>query len=100
MAEFQAALNSMALGKSSGPDGVVVEFYKHFRDIIGKDFTTMIRDVVNGRALLLDMYKGLIVLLPKEIWCRITLLNIAYKIFAKTLQIRLQKLLPEVIHGS
>jgi hypothetical protein len=51
------------------------------------------------------MMNGLITLIPKEgdrellsNWRPITLLNSTYKIFAKTLQIRLQGLLPDIIH--
>lgn len=53
------------------------------------------------------MNRGLIVLLPKEgdaklllNWRPITLLNTAYKLSTKVLQIRLQLLLPEIIHDS
>lgn len=97
----------MTSGKGSGPDGVVVEFYKHLWDLIGKEFTKMVATAITNQKLPSDMNSGFIVLLPKDgdlemfkNWRSITLLNIAYKVLAKTLQIRLQKFLTEVIHDS
>lgn len=94
--EIHAAVKAMASGKSPGPDGVVVEFYRHFWDLVGPDFTAMLQAAIASGALPNDVNKGLIVLLPKEgdlellpNWRPITLLNTSYKIFAKLLQIRL-----------
>jgi hypothetical protein len=51
------------------------------------------------------MTKGLIALLPKDAnhedlsnWRLIMLLNASYKIYAKAMQLRLQSLIPDVIH--
>lgn len=103
--ELKNALNQMASGKSPGPDGVLTEFYVKFWDLVGSDFAEMISNAIHHGKLPLGMNKGLVVLLPKEgdlefiqHWRPITLLNTAYKILAKVLQIRLQQILPEVIH--
>ena len=37
-----ARLQSLALDKSPGPDGVLPEFFLKFWDVIGPDFTEMI----------------------------------------------------------
>jgi hypothetical protein len=95
----------MATGRSPGPDGILTEFYSRYWDILGEDFTKMITHTIEIHRLLAGMTNGLITLIPKEgdkellsNWRPITLLNSAYKIFAKTLQIRLQGLLPDIIH--
>lgn len=103
--ELRDALKQMANGRSPGPDGILTEFYAKFWHIIGDDFTSMIREAIAQGTLPMGMNQGLVVLLPKEgdrefitNWRPITLLNSSYKILAKVLQIRLQRLLPEVIH--
>lgn len=63
--ELRAAVHAMATGKSPGPDGVVVEFFRHFWDLIGPEFTHMIQSAVTSGVLPNDMNKGLIALLPK-----------------------------------
>lgn len=105
--ELHKAIKAMASGKSPGPDGVVVEFYKHFWGLIGNDFTQMVATAITNQKLPSDVNSGLIVLLPKDSdlemlknWQPITLLNTAYKVIAKALQSRLQKFLIEVIHDS
>lgn len=94
----------MESGKSPGPNDILTEFYVHFWGLIGCDFTHMIHEAVTRGALLIEMNKGLVVLLPKEgdlellpNFRPITLLNSSYKILAEVLQIRLQKLLPNII---
>lgn len=65
----------------------------------------MITDSIVKGKLPPRMNKGLVVLLPQtgdlkyiQNWRPIALLNSAYKILAKTIQIGLQTVLPEMIH--
>lgn len=94
----------MATGRSPGPDGVLVEFYSQFWDLIGEEFTAMLETSIDNGRLPRGMNKGLVILLPKDgdwellrNWQPITLLNTSYKVFAKTLKLWLRKLLPQVI---
>jgi hypothetical protein len=105
--ELKAALDAMAIGRSLGSDGVLTEFYSKFWDTIGEDFTHMIHQAIQDWRLPPGMMWGLIALLPKDgnreylsNWRPITLLNSSYKILAKVLQIRLQVLLPDIIHDD
>lgn len=81
-----------------------MKFYCRFWNLIGRNFKAMLRDAVIAGDLFRGMKQGLMILLPKDgdlellpNWRPITLLNISYKIFAKVLEIRFQKLLPDVI---
>ncbi|KAG0605467.1 hypothetical protein M758_9G061900 [Ceratodon purpureus] len=106
-AELEEALKAMAVGKSPGPDGISTEFFKQFWVLIGPEFTAMLNRAITNGAFPTGLHHGLIVLLQKEGNLElitnkrpITLLNTSYKIFAKMLQIRLQRLLPDVIHDG
>jgi hypothetical protein len=95
----------MATGRSPGLDGILTEFYSKFWEVIGPNFTRMISSAIAVGRLPAGMTEGLIALFPKEgdreclsNWRPITLLNSAYKIFAKALHIRLQGLLLDIIH--
>ena len=94
----------MASGKAPEPDGVLLEFYQSLWPSMGQDFLRMIHKACHYGKFPKGMTEGLIALIHKggsrhtlNNWRPITLLNEAYKIFAKALQIRLQPILMEVI---
>lgn len=102
--ELESAMKSMALGKSPGPDGLILEFYRTYWSLIGVDFWNMIMSSINQGQMPKGVTKGMIALLHKRgdwkaltNWQPITLLNINYKIYAKALQLRLQPILMEII---
>lgn len=64
--ELHATLKCMANGKILGPDGVIMEFYRYYRDLIGSDFTTMLQNAIQNGTLPTCMNSGLIILLPKD----------------------------------
>jgi hypothetical protein len=104
IAELDTALKSMAAGKAPGPDGVITEFYKKFWELIKADYLIMIQEAVRSNRMALGVNRGLISLLHKRRerckltnWRPITLLNVAYKLYAKALQLRLQPVLMEII---
>lgn len=90
--------------KASRPNGVITKFYKIFWKIIKIDYLNMITKACKIQHFLLGIMKRLISLLFKSRnwtklinWQPITLFNVAYKIYAKVLQIHLQSMLIENI---
>jgi hypothetical protein len=104
LSELYATLMDMKTGKSSGLDGIVLEFYNCFWDLIGEDYLQMIIKSIHVRRLLACVMHGMIALLYKgrfrqalTNWRSITLLNLGYKIYTKALQMRLQHVLIGII---
>ena len=102
--ELRTTLWDMRPGKSPGPDGIILEFYKVFWSILGAEYTTMINESIQEGRLPPGVNQGMIVLLHKggdqhalTNWTPITLFNLGYKIYAKALQLRLQPVLMDVI---
>lgn len=106
MHELETVLNQSTPGKSPGRDGVLVEFLKIYWTLIKEDYLSMIRLAVdNGHfpprvnvGVLTFLHKGNF---PTELklpnWRPIALLNVAYTLYAKTLQLRLQPVLNVII---
>ena len=93
-----AALQGMANGKSPGSDGLPVEFYWTFWDVIGESFTSVINASYDSGLLPSSLRKGLISLsfekgdrLERKNWRPITLLNVDCKLCARILAGRLLK---------
>jgi hypothetical protein len=102
--ELSAALKEMAPSKAPGPNGVTMVLYKHLWPTIGPNYLSMLENALTQGKFHHGVTEGLITLLHKEEgrstlnnWRPITLLNVSYKLFAKTLQRRLQSILMEVI---
>jgi hypothetical protein len=92
-AKLLAAAQAMALNKSPSPNGFAIQFFTKYWNFLGADFAQMLRHAHQSGCLPGAMNKGLIILLHKNTvreeldnWRPITLLNVAYKILAKTLQ--------------
>ena len=105
ISELADAVRAMQPGKSPGQDGVILEFYKIYWDLISTDFLSMLSSGYESGRLPAGMTQGLIALLQKggdrlklTNWRPITLLNISYKVLAKALQLRLQPVLMEIIN--
>jgi hypothetical protein len=104
MEELDVALKGMPSGKASGPTGVLTEFYKQYWSLIKQDYLEMVHTAVRLDHFPPGVTRGMISLLHKNRerskltnWRSITLLNVAYKLFAKTLQLRLQPVLMDII---
>ena len=102
--ELGAAAIVMAKGKTPGHDGVPLEFYQKSWPYVCIDYHAMFLQGFEEGTFHEGITKGLISLIPKEgdktdlnYWRPITLLTAAYKIFAKTLQLRLQPILKDII---
>lgn len=78
----------MKKGNSSGIEGLTVEFYTHFWDIIKCPLLNMYKECITQREMTVSMKQGIISLIPKpnkdtlsiENWHPIMLLTVDYKI--------------------
>ena len=80
----------MKKGKSPGNDGLSVEFYLLFWNIIVDPLLELFKECQDRKEMSTSMKQGIITLIPKpekdhlmiENWRPITLLNIDYKIIS------------------
>lgn len=105
VSEVHAALNGMARGKSPGSDGLPMEFYTTFWDILGPDLVEVLNASLDLGCLSSSQRVALISLIYKKgdrllhkNWRPISLLNVDYKLCARALAGRLLKVLQHVIH--
>ena len=102
--ELKNALRKMKNNKSPGPDGIIVEFYKIYWNIVKNDLFDIFEISYESQELPYSQYLALIVLLYKKglrelitNWRPISLSNTDIKIISKVLAERLKKVLPEII---
>ncbi|TWW77606.1 Transposon TX1 uncharacterized 149 kDa protein ORF 2 [Takifugu flavidus] len=103
--ELHAALLSMKGRKSLGVDGLTVEFFKAFWDIVAHDMLEVFNESLASGSLPLSCRRAVVTLLPKkgnlqEIknWRPVSLLCMDYRILSKTLASRLREAMEQVIH--
>lgn len=105
VSELHQAAKRLARGSTPGSDGLPLEFYLCFWDVLGVPLCQVITSCIERGLLPPSSRCGLIKLLCKDerrrtdlgAWRPITLLNADYKIFAKVLQLRLGRVLDLVI---
>ena len=102
--EVFRALEGMALEKSPGSDGLPAEFYRAFWHILGADLVEVLNDSFSSGTLPSSLRGALISLIFKKgdrleckNWRPISLLNVDYKLCARTLAGRLLKVLHHII---
>ena len=94
--------------KTPGSDGFTIEFYRSFSDVIGQIMVDCFNYAFENGSLSITQKLGVISLIPKKDkdknylknWRPISLLNNDYKIAAKALALRLEKVLPTIISSS
>uniref|UniRef100_A0A674MKT3 Reverse transcriptase domain-containing protein n=1 Tax=Takifugu rubripes TaxID=31033 RepID=A0A674MKT3_TAKRU len=103
--ELHAALLSMKGRKSPGVDGLTVEFFKAYWDIVAHDMLEVFNESLASGSLPLSCRRAVVTLLPKkgnlqEIknWRPVSLLCVDYRILSKTLASRLREAMEQVIH--
>ncbi|CAM2106653.1 unnamed protein product [Caretta caretta] len=105
LAEFSEALRRMPTNKSPGMDGLTVELYCVFWDILGPDLVTVWAESLQSGVLPLLCRRAVPTLLPKkedlrnlQNWRPVSLLSTDYKVVAKAISLWLGSVLADVIH--
>ena len=106
--EIRTAIKSLPNGKSPGPDGLPVEFYKTFIDELAGVLFDHFSHVFQTGKMNKSAMEGVLNLIPKsnkdsrvlKNLRPITLLNVDYKIIEKLIALRLQSVLPSIIHSD
>lgn len=103
--ELSKCIKTFKRGKSPGADGLPVEFYLTFWDILAPDLLIVLTDFERLGRLPDSFRLGIVTLLPKDKdktdltnWRPITLLNLDCKLFSKILASRLSLVLKGLIH--
>ncbi|CAM2117657.1 unnamed protein product [Caretta caretta] len=104
LAEFSEALRRMPTNKFPGMDGLTVEFYHAFWDILGPDLVTVWAESLQSGVLPLSCRQAVLALLLKKgdlrdlrNWHPVSLLSTDYKIVAKAISLRLGSVMADVI---
>ncbi|MBN3292510.1 YTX2 protein, partial [Polypterus senegalus] len=104
-AELTTALGQLKTGKVPGIDGIPVEFYKEFWDVIGLDLLEVFRWSFKTGLLPQSCRRAVITLLPKKgdlclikNWRPVSLLCADYKVLSKALANRMVQVLGRVVH--
>ncbi|TWW67065.1 Transposon TX1 uncharacterized 149 kDa protein ORF 2 [Takifugu flavidus] len=91
--------------KAPGIDGLGVDFYKVFWNIVGQDLLDVLNESLHSGSLPLSCRRAVIALLPKKgnlqdikNWRPVSLLCSDYKILSKALANRLREAMEHVIH--
>jgi hypothetical protein len=104
--EIANATKDLPNNKSPGSDGLQINFYKAFWPKIKNLVCESILAAVSEKKMSIEQRRGILTLIPKKDkdirelknWRPISLLNSDYKIFAKAIATRLQKVLPYIIN--
>ena len=99
--EIFKAINDMNVNKAPGLDGIPIEFYLKFWDIIKDELIEIVTNIVNGTLLNESQRKAIITLIPKDggdlsllkSWRPVSLICCDIKIVAKVLAMRLKPLM-------
>ena len=106
--EIKEAIQSMENSKSPGIDGIPIEFYKEFIEIIKKDLLKIFNEILfTNKKTPTTWNQAMITLIPKKgdtdylkYWRPISLLCVDYKILTKILANRLKHILPDIISAE
>ncbi|CAM2106159.1 unnamed protein product [Caretta caretta] len=105
LAEFSEALHRMPTNKSPGMDGLTMEFYCVFWDVLSPDLVTIWAESLQSGVFPLSCRRAVLALLLKKgdlhdlrNWRPFSLLGTDYKIVAKAISLQLGFVLVDVIH--
>jgi hypothetical protein len=102
--EIYQALQEMPNGKSLGPDGFTVDFFKAYWEVIKHDVYRVVEESIRSASILKALNATMITPIPKENEAKIpdryrpiALCNVVYKIISKVIANRLKPLLPTLL---
>lgn len=102
--ECRVALLGMARGKTPGSDGLPMEFYLKFWDLLGEDLVCVLNSCFHAGRLSRSQRRGIISLSFKKgdrldirNWRPISLLNVDYKLASRAIAGRLLKVIHLVV---
>ncbi|XP_044141753.1 oocyte zinc finger protein XlCOF6-like, partial [Bufo gargarizans] len=95
--EIEATLHTIPSGKSPGPDGFPIAYYKKFKEVLLPHFANLCNSLMSGSSLTPQAQLAHISILHKEGKDPEELLNTDLKWWAKLLSQRISKLLPGLI---
>ena len=106
--ECLKALKEMKSRKSPSTDGLPVEFYEHFWNVISEPLLAALNYGFTTGNLSITQRRGIIKLIPKRSeelfyvrnWRPLTLLNCDYKIAAKAIVNRIKIYLPKLVNND
>uniref|UniRef100_A0A6I8T0L1 Reverse transcriptase domain-containing protein n=1 Tax=Xenopus tropicalis TaxID=8364 RepID=A0A6I8T0L1_XENTR len=104
--EVKEAIKAFPSGKTPGPDGIPIEWYKKYADFLSPKMVELFNGNNQPNTLPDSCYDAYVTLILKpdkppeqcESYRPISLLNSDIKIFAKILANRLKLVIPELIH--
>ena len=105
MQECENVLQSFAIGKTPGNNGLPIEFYKTFWPTVRKILIQVFNEAYNAKEISNSQKQAVITLIEKkdkdrtflENWRPISLINVDSKIAFKVITMRIIKVLPEII---
>ena len=105
LAELTSSVKSLSLSKSPGPDGLTLEFYLKFWDLLSPLLVRVFDECFSDACLPDSMKTSATRLVYKKKgdvknlknWRPISLLNVDYKICSKAITMRLSKVLDSII---
>ena len=97
LGECHSALLGMARRKAPGSDGLPMEFYIPFWEVLGQDLVDLRNACYASGSLSLSQGRGFLSLVFKRNWRPITLLNVDYKLASRVLAGRLLKVIHVVV---
>ena len=108
LAEVKSILNTMSRNKAPGNDGLPVEFYLVFFDLLGPLLTDCINQNYEEGNLTNSQRQAVVSLFEKpskdnrllKNWRPISLINVDAKVISKILATRLQHVLPNIVHQN
>ena len=106
--ELKQAIEQTENEKSPGIDGILIEFYKTFYDLLETELIKLYNNILFcEKEITNTMHQAIITLIPKKgdinklkYWRPISSLCNDYKILTKILANRIKTILPEIISGE
>lgn len=106
--EAKRSLETFAMNKVPGNDGIPVEFYQKFWPLVSQLMVKSFNEAFDNKEMSISQKQAVIILLEKDgkdrcyldNWRPISLLNVDSKIASKVIALRIIKILPEIIHSN